>query len=86
MPMRGKAAAPFEQITRDAVRALDRPGETRAGIAELTGLAVVRVRDYVLEEVGPGSSAHPVLVQRAVVTGDDGEPGRSGSRDPARLG
>ena len=48
----GKVATPFEQIARDAVRALDRLGENRTGIAELTGLPVARVREYVLDDDG----------------------------------
>jgi hypothetical protein len=40
------AAAPFEATVRDALRSLDRLGETRAGIAGLTGLPLPSVRDY----------------------------------------
>ena len=39
------AAAPFEATIRDSVRSLDRLGETRPGIAGLTGLPLSRVRD-----------------------------------------
>jgi hypothetical protein len=46
------AAAPFEASIREAVRALDVLGETRAGIAGLTGLSLPRIRDY-LAEAGP---------------------------------
>jgi len=59
-----KTAAPFERTAGDAVRALDRLGETRSGIAELTGLAVVRVRDYLVEESGPAQDAQPASAQR----------------------
>lgn len=38
--------APFETSIREAVLKLDRLGETRAGIAGLTGLSLPRVRDY----------------------------------------
>lgn len=40
------AAAPFEAAIREAVRCLDRLGETRTGIVGLTGLAFPQVRDY----------------------------------------
>lgn len=46
------AAAPFEATAREAVRSLDRLGETRASIAGLTGLPLPRVRDY-LSDVKP---------------------------------
>ena len=39
------AAAPFEATMRGAVRCLDRLGETRTGIAALTGLTLPQVRD-----------------------------------------
>lgn len=67
------AAAPFEASIHDAVRALDRLGETRAGIAGLTGLSLPRIRDYLAEAVPtvsePGSpsasaSASPTEVER----------------------
>lgn len=45
----GRAAAPFEAAAHDAVRGLERLGETRAGIADLTGLPLGRVRDYLLD-------------------------------------
>ena len=41
-----KTAEPYEEAMRAAVRAIDRLDEPRAGIAELTGLSVVRVREY----------------------------------------
>lgn len=43
------AAAPFETQIGEAVRSLDRLGETRAGIAGLTGLPVPQVRDYLAD-------------------------------------
>lgn len=39
------AAAPFEATIRESVRSLDRLGETRTGIAGLTGLSLPQVRD-----------------------------------------
>ena|GEM_PF-5432600 len=39
------AAAPFEATMRGAVCCLDRLGETRTGIATLTGLTLPQVRD-----------------------------------------
>lgn len=59
-----KAAAPFERIARDAVRTLGQLGETRSGIAELTGLPVVRVRDYVVEASDPLEEGRPTPAQR----------------------
>ena len=72
------AAAPYEASIREAVRALDRQGETRAGIAGLTGLSLPRVRDYLSDAAsnalapdarnagGPaGSSHHPGSGDRA---------------------
>jgi hypothetical protein len=41
-----KAAAPFQTAMRDAIRTLDQLGETRAGIADLTGVPLVQVRGY----------------------------------------
>lgn len=41
-----KTAAPFDLAIREAVCALEGLGETRAGIAALTGLAPARVRGY----------------------------------------
>lgn len=46
------AAAPFDGSIRKAVRALEELGETRAGIAGLTGLSTSRVREYL---VGPAT-------------------------------
>lgn len=43
------AAAPFEASIQDAVRTLDHLGETRAGIAGLTGLSLPRVRECLTE-------------------------------------
>lgn len=60
-----KTAAPFDRTARAAVRALDRLGETRSGIAELTGLSVVRVRDYLAEESGPAQDEQPMTAQMA---------------------
>ena len=47
------AVAPFEATIREAVRSLDRLGETRAGIVGLTGLSLPRVRDYLSEIASP---------------------------------
>ena len=41
-----KAAELHEEAMRTAVRAIDSLDEPRAGIAELTGLSVARVREY----------------------------------------
>ena len=43
------AAAPFDAAMRDSVRALEDIGETRAGIASLTGLSLSRVREQLAE-------------------------------------
>lgn len=43
------AAAPFEASIREAVLTLDGLGETRSGIAELTGLSLAHVRQYITE-------------------------------------
>jgi hypothetical protein len=45
------AAAPFETSIQKAVRTLDHLGETRVGIAGLTGLSVPRVRECLAETV-----------------------------------
>jgi len=67
------AAAPFQASIRDAVRAPDNLGETRAGIAGLTGLSLPRIRDYLAEAVptvsepgspSAGASASPIEVER----------------------
>lgn len=52
------AAAPFEASIQDAVRTLDRLGETRAGIAGLTGLSLPRVRECLAEIVVDVSAAN----------------------------
>ena len=44
------AAAPFDAAMRDSVRALEDIGETRAGIASLTGLSLSRVREQLVAE------------------------------------
>lgn len=51
------AAAPFEASIQDAVRTLDRLGETRAGIAGLTGLSLPRVRECLAETAVDASTA-----------------------------
>jgi hypothetical protein len=52
------AAAPFEASIQDAVRTLDRLGETRAGIAGLTGLSLPRVRECLAETAVDASTAN----------------------------
>jgi hypothetical protein len=44
-----EAAAPFDAAMRDSVRALEGIGETRAGIASLTGLPLSRVREHLAD-------------------------------------
>jgi hypothetical protein len=41
-----RAAQPFDEVIRDAVSTLGALGETRVGIAELTGLPLMSVRHY----------------------------------------
>lgn len=41
-----RAAAPFEEAVRRSVIAIEALGETRSGIASLTGLPFSRIRDY----------------------------------------
>ena len=50
-----QAAAPFDAAMREAVRALDQLGETRTGIAELTGVPLTRLREYLAENAAPCS-------------------------------
>ena len=50
------AAAPFEATMRESVRSLDRLGETKPGIARLTGLSLSHVRGCLAGEV-PGGQA-----------------------------
>lgn len=45
------AAAPFDIAVRDAVRALDSLGETRTGIASLTGMPLSRVREHLADQL-----------------------------------
>jgi len=52
-----RTAAPFDAAMREAVRALDRLGETRTGIAELTGVSLIRLREYLAENAVPFSRA-----------------------------
>lgn len=56
------AAAPFEATIRESVCSLDRLGETRPGIATLTGLALPRVRGYLSGAVSNESAPIPALV------------------------
>jgi hypothetical protein len=44
------AEEPFDTAARNAIRTLDRLGETRTGIAELTGLPLTKVREYLTED------------------------------------
>jgi hypothetical protein len=53
------AAAPFLQAALEALRSLDRLGETRTGIAELTGLPVARVRDFLTDAETPTRDDSP---------------------------
>lgn len=57
-----QAAASFDTAMRDAVRALDALGESRTGIASLTGLPLTRVREYLAEHehvVGAANASSP---------------------------
>lgn len=58
------AAAPFEAKIRESVRSLDRLGETRPGIAGLTGLPSAQVRDC-LSDAAPSAQAASVADKRA---------------------
>lgn len=69
-----KAAAPFELVARDAVRALNRLGETRSGIAALTGLSLVRVRDYVQESIDSPGPTQAAPTRQAYALHDDKRP------------
>jgi hypothetical protein len=58
-----KAAEPHEGAMRAAVRAIDGLDEPRAGIAELTGLSAVRVREYLAAaeaDCAPTADGRPV--------------------------
>jgi hypothetical protein len=57
------AAAPFEARIREAVRSLDRLGETRPGIAGLTGLSLSRVRDCLADDVEEQAPASMSVVR-----------------------
>ena len=52
-----RAAAPFDAAMRDAMCALDRLGETRAGISNLTGVPLTRVREYLIDSATTVSDA-----------------------------
>ena len=54
------AATPFDDAMRDAVRALDALDEGRAGIAELTGMPLARVREYLADTDPSPIPAAPV--------------------------
>ena len=74
-----QAAAPFDAAMRDAVRALDRLGETRAGIAELTSVALTRVREYLVESapaVSRDRSEPAQALGRGRAAGDETRLGR----------
>ena len=71
-------AAPFETAICEAVLELDRLGETRAGIAELTGLSLPRVRDYLSESGSKGSAPHA-----SNACGPDGSGGAPNNADSA---
>ena len=51
------AAATFGVSMREAVRALDSLGESRAGLAGLTGLTLVPVREYLAETSSASTQA-----------------------------
>lgn len=79
--------APFDVAMRDAVRALDALDEGRAGIADLTGLSLAGVREY-LADTGPSpvpaaSAADPLAAQmravRAEPVSDDAPAQSAGS-------
>lgn len=55
-----KAAAPFDDAMRDAIRVLDRLGESRAGIIALTGLPSARVREH-LADGTPGATGEAAV-------------------------
>jgi hypothetical protein len=63
-----KAAESHEEAMRMAVRAIDGLDEPRAGIAELTGLPMLRVREY-LADVGadcdPATTSRPEHIRSA---------------------
>jgi ABC-type transporter Mla subunit MlaD len=65
--------APFDAAMRDAVRALDALDEGRAGIAELTGLSLAGVREYLADACpspAPVSVADPLAAQKRAVHAD----------------
>ena len=69
------AAAPFDATMRDSVRTLDALGETRAGIANLTGLPLTRVREHLADDA-PSSTT-----QDHEASGSEGEARREQPKD-----
>jgi hypothetical protein len=71
-----RAATPFDQAARAAVRGLERLGETRTGIAELTGLPAARVRDYLTASAMPQSQERPAAASAQLGGIQEARPGR----------
>lgn len=57
------ASEPFEAGIRQAVLTLDGLGETRSGIAELTGLSLPRVRHYLASAHSDGTRPQVVVAR-----------------------
>ena len=77
------AAVPFEDSIRAAVSALDSLGETRAGIAGLTGLSLPRVREYLVETASSESGPNRSSAERPVRRGSLHTAGRCSTTPPA---
>jgi hypothetical protein len=82
------AAASFNASIRDALRTLENLRESRAGIAQLTGLSLARVREYLADTPMDGAAeAAPVLAGAPVEPTDrmsDGAPDDEASVSTAR--
>jgi len=77
------AAAPFEATICEAVRALDCLGETRAGIAGLTGLSLPCVRDYLSDTVPNESAPDAPTVEELARRGSRPDADTVGGQAPA---
>lgn len=83
------AAAPFEDSIRAAVCVLDNLGETRASIAGLTGLSLLRVRECLAKplptelasDVDSGSKGMSLHAQTAADITDVGVPTKAMAED-----